>query len=100
MACLVLFLIGAPLGSIIRKGGIGTPLIFAVIFFVVFFLLNNFGEKFVKQDVLKPVAGMWLATCILVPMGIFLVYKAMSDSQLFNQEYYYRFFRKIRAFVK
>ena len=99
LACLVLFLIGAPLGSIIRKGGIGTPLIFAVVFFVIFFLLNNFGEKFVKQDVLKPMAGMWLATFILFPIGIFLVYKAMNDSQLFNQEYYYRFFRKVRAWM-
>lgn len=100
LACLVLFLIGAPLGSIIRKGGIGTPLIFAVAFFVVFFLLNNFGEKFVKQDVLQPMAGMWLATFILLPIGIFLVYKAMSDSQLFNQEYYYRFFRGVRRLLK
>jgi lipopolysaccharide export system permease protein len=99
LACLVLFLIGAPLGSIIRKGGIGTPLIFAVAFFVLFFLLNNFGEKFVKQDVLRPMAGMWLATFILFPIGIFLVYKAMNDSQLFNQEYYYRFFRKVRGLL-
>ena len=99
-ACLVLFLIGAPLGSIIRKGGIGTPLIFAVAFFVLFFLLNNYGEKFVKQDVLQPWAGMWLATFALLPIGLFLVYKAMNDSQLFNQEFYYRFFRKVRAFVK
>ena len=95
LACLVLFLIGAPLGSIIRKGGIGTPLIFAVAFFVVFFLLNNFGEKFVKQDVLEPKIGMWLATIGLLPVGIFLVFKAMRDSQLFNQEFYYRFFRKL-----
>ncbi|MEO5682260.1 MAG: LptF/LptG family permease [Chitinophagaceae bacterium] len=99
LACLVLFLIGAPLGSIIRKGGIGTPLIFAVAFFVVFFLLNNFGEKFVKQDVWQPWVGMWLATFILLPIGIFLVYKAMSDSQLFNQEFYYRFFRRVRAWA-
>jgi len=100
LACLVLFLIGAPLGSIIRKGGIGTPLIFAVAFFVVFFLLNNFGEKFVKQDVLEPKIGMWLATFILLPVGVFLVFKAMRDSQLFNQEFYYRFFRKVRKFIK
>ncbi len=100
LACLVLFLIGAPLGSIIRKGGIGTPLIFAVIFFVIFFLLNNFGEKFVKQDVLRPLAGMWLATFILLPIGIFLVYKAMNDSQLFNQEYYFRFFRRVGRMLR
>ncbi|MEO6317043.1 MAG: LptF/LptG family permease [Chitinophagaceae bacterium] len=99
-ACLVLFLIGAPLGSIIRKGGIGTPLIFAVIFFVVFFLLNNYGEKFVKQDVLQPLVGMWLATFILLPVGIFLVFKAMRDSELFNQEFYYRFFRRVKVFLR
>lgn len=99
IACLVLFLIGAPLGSIIRKGGIGTPLVFAVIFFVVFFLLNNFGEKFAKQEVMGPLAGMWMATFILVPIGIFLVVKAMRDSQLFNQEYYFRVFRRLRTFV-
>lgn len=93
----VLFLIGAPLGSIVRKGGIGTPVVFAVIFFVVFFLLNNFGKKFVKEDVLQPVTGMWMATFILVPVGIFLTYKAMRDSQLMNQEFYFRIFKKIRA---
>ena len=96
VACIVLFLIGAPLGSIIRKGGIGTPLVFAVIFFVLFFLLNNFGKKFVKEDVMMPVYGMWLATFILLPVGFFLVYKAMHDSQLFNKEFYYRTFQKFK----
>jgi len=93
IACIVLFLIGAPLGSIIRKGGIGTPLVFAVIFFVLFFLINNFGKKFVKEDVMLPIYGMWLATIILLPFGLFLVYKAMHDSQLFNKEFYYRVIR-------
>jgi lipopolysaccharide export system permease protein len=99
LACLVLFLIGAPLGSIIRKGGLGTPLVFAVVFFVIFFLLNNFGAKLVKTDVLKPVTGMWLATFILTPIGFFLTYKAMHDSQLFNQEFYYRNIKKFSAFT-
>ena len=99
IACLVLFLIGAPLGSIIRKGGLGTPLVFAVVFFVVFFLLNNFGSKLVKQDVLQPIPGMWMATFILTPVGIFLTYKAMRDSQLFNQEFYFRTYKKIAPFI-
>jgi lipopolysaccharide export system permease protein len=99
IACLVLFMIGAPLGSIIRKGGIGTPLVFAVIFFVIFFLLNNFGKKFSKEAVLPAVWGMWLATYILVPIGLFLTYKAMHDSQLFNKEFYFRAFRKIRPLM-
>jgi lipopolysaccharide export system permease protein len=96
VAVLVLFLIGAPLGSIVRKGGLGTPVIFAVVFFVIFFLLNNFGKKFVKEDVLQPAAGMWLATVVLVPIGLFLIYKALHDSQLFNKEIYFRLFRWIR----
>lgn len=100
LAVLVLFLIGAPLGSIVRKGGIGTPVVFAVIFFVIFFLLNNFGKKFVKEDVLQPVAGMWMATFILVPIGLFLTYKAMHDSQLMNREFYFRSFRKLKAAIK
>ena len=99
LAVLVLFLIGAPLGSIVRKGGIGTPVVFAVIFFVVFFLLNNFGRKFVKEDVMQPVSGMWLATTVLTPIGLFLIYKAMHDSQLFNKEFYYRFFRTVRKML-
>ena len=97
---MVLFLIGAPLGAIIRKGGLGTPLVFAVIFFVIFHLLNTFGEKFTKEGVLPPAIGMWISTFVLIPIGAFLTYKAMKDSQLFNQEAYYRFFSKIKKLVK
>lgn len=99
VACLVLFLIGAPLGSIIRKGGLGTPLVFAIIFFVVFHLFNTFGEKFVKSNATSPLVGMWLSTFILIPIGIFLTFKAMRDSQLFNQEFYYRSFKELRLFI-
>jgi lipopolysaccharide export system permease protein len=89
-ACFVMFLIGAPLGSIIRKGGIGTPLVFAVIFFAIFHLLNTSGEKLAKEDVLPVPIGTWLPSLVLIPVGIFLTIKAMRDSQLFNKEYYYR----------
>lgn len=98
-ACLVLFLIGAPLGSIIRKGGLGSPLVFAIIFFVLFYLLNTFGEKFAKEGVTSVFVGMWLSTLVLIPVGIFLIYKAMRDSQLFNQEFYFRLFRTIKAII-
>jgi lipopolysaccharide export system permease protein len=91
-ACMVLFLIGAPLGSIIRKGGLGMPLVCAVIFFVIFHLLNTFGEKFARGEVLSPFVGMWLADLCMLPIGVFLTYKAMQDSQLFNKEFYYRSF--------
>ncbi len=99
IACLVLFMIGAPLGSIIRKGGLGSPLVFSVIFFVIFHLLDTFGEKFAKQGVTTAFTGMWLSTFILIPVGIFLTSKAMSDSQLFNKEFYFRFFKKAKIFL-
>ncbi|WP_147205154.1 LptF/LptG family permease [Segetibacter aerophilus] len=98
-ACVILFLIGAPLGSIIRKGGLGTPLVFAVIFFVLFHLLNTFGEKFVRGGVMSAFTGMWLSTFVLIPISFFLTYKAMKDSQLFNQEYYYRSFKRLRIIL-
>ncbi len=100
LACVVLFLIGAPLGSIIRKGGMGMPLVIAVIFFLIFHLLNMFGEKFVREDITSAFLGMWLSTLVLLPIGIFFTYKAMRDSQLFNKEFYYRFFKSIQKLVK
>ncbi|GGH79860.1 lipopolysaccharide export system permease protein [Filimonas zeae] len=98
--CIVLFMIGAPLGSIIRKGGLGMPLVFAIIFFVVFYILNTMGEKFAKEGVTSIGVGMWLSTMVLVPIGLFLTTKAMSDSQLFNKEAYFRFFKKVRKLIK
>jgi lipopolysaccharide export system permease protein len=99
-ACLVLFMIGAPLGSIIRKGGLGTPLVFAVIFFVVFHLLNTFGEKFAKEGITTELEGMWLSTAVLVPIGIFLTVKAMHDSELFNKEFYSRVFKQVKTLIE
>lgn len=97
IACVILFLIGAPLGSIIRKGGLGTPLVIAVIFFVFFFFFNSMGEKAVKENVLTPTGGMWMASMVLLPIGIFLTYKALHDSQLFNKEFYFRLWKKFKA---
>ena len=94
LACLVLFFIGAPLGSIIRKGGIGMPLVIAIVFFLIFHLLNVFGEKFSKEAIAPPYIGMWLAVIVLIPVGFFFTYKAMHDSNLFNKEFYYRTFKK------
>jgi lipopolysaccharide export system permease protein len=96
LACLVLFLIGAPLGSIIRKGGLGNSLLFAIAFFMIFYFLSNTGEKFAKEGAWTPAMGLWFSTFILVPIGIFLTVKAMNDSQLFNKESYINFWRKIR----
>lgn len=100
LSCMVLFFIGAPLGSIIRKGGIGMPLVVAIIFFLIFHLLNMFGEKFVKENLLSPEIGMWLSIIVLTPVGIFLTYKAMHDSQLFNKEFYYRGYNKLKLLLQ
>ena len=100
IACIVLFLIGAPLGSIIRKGGLGTPLVLAIVFFVIFFLLNNFGEKFAKSGEWTVYKGMWFSSALLIPVGLFLTYKAMRDSQLFNQEFYYRLLQPIKVTLR
>ena len=100
LACVVLFMIGAPLGSIIRKGGLGTPLIFAIIFFMIFYFVSTRGEKLAKEGEMSAFNGMWLATYVLVPVGIFLTYKAMHDSNLFNKEFYGRLIRKVKQFVE
>ncbi len=100
VACLVLFLIGAPLGSIIRKGGLGTPLVIAIFLFMFFFFFNTSGEKYAKENVMTPFGGMWMATFCLLPVGIFLSYKAMNDSNIMNKEFYFRSWRKIKSFFR
>ncbi len=100
VACLVLFLIGAPLGSIIRKGGLGSPLIFSIVFFMVFYFSSTSGEKSAKTATMEPWLGMWLSTFILLPIGLFLTYKAMRDSQLFSKEFYYRFGKKMKTYFR
>jgi len=99
-ACVVMFLIGAPLGSIIRKGGLGTPLVFAVIFFVIFNIFFMVGEKMARKDVLTTFGGMWLSNIVLLPIAAFLIYKAMNDSQLFNKEFYFRAFEIVKKFIQ
>ncbi len=98
-ACLLLFLIGAPLGAIIRKGGLGLPFVIAVVFFVFFYMITNAGEKFAKEFVTSVFFGMWLASFILLPIGIYLVYKATNDSNLFNLESWTIFLRRIGNFI-
>lgn len=98
LACVVLFLIGAPLGSIIRKGGLGSPLVFSIVFFMIFYFLSNTGEKMSKEGSVNPAFGMWISTIVLVPIGLFLTNKALKDSQLFNRELYSRYWQKIRSY--
>lgn len=94
VACLVLFFIGAPLGTIIRKGGLGLPVVVAIIFFVLFHIISITGENFAKEGTMVAYRGMWMATVILIPLGIFLTYKAVVDSALFDIEQYTKFFKR------
>jgi lipopolysaccharide export system permease protein len=88
IACIVLFFIGAPLGAIIRKGGLGMPVVVSVFFFITFHILSITGEKVAKEGEMPAWAGMWMATAILMPIGIFLTAKATSDSTLFDMNAY------------
>jgi lipopolysaccharide export system permease protein len=87
-SCLLLFFIGAPLGAIIRKGGLGLPVVIAIVFFLIYHVLSTVAEKSAKEGTLDPVFGMWTAIIILTPLGIFLTYKATVDSALFDVDYY------------
>ena len=98
-ACLVFFLIGAPLGAIIRKGGLGTPAVISILFFVVYYVITISAEKMVKEDVISTFAGMWASSYILLPIGIFLTYKATTDSSILNIETYLNFFKRIKDFT-
>lgn len=95
VACLVMFMIGAPLGSIIRVGGLGYPLLFSIMLFLVFHVSNMVGEKVGEEGTISPANGMWLATYILLPIGIFLTTKAVNDSPLFTMDWYYKIAKRI-----
>lgn len=94
-ACLIFFFIGAPLGAIIRKGGLGMPVVVSVLFFIFYYIINNIGLKMARDGVWEVWQGMWLSSFTLFPLGVFLTYKAMNDSALFNPEVYGRFLRKV-----
>ncbi len=99
IACLVFFFIGAPLGAIIRKGGLGTPAVISVLFFVIYYVITLSGEKFAKELIISIPVGMLASTVILLFVGAFLTYKATTDSAIMNAETYILFFRKIGAFL-
>ncbi len=94
-ACFVLFLIGAPLGAIIRKGGVGMPLVISVLLFVAYHIISFTGEKSVRSAVMGPVQGMWLSTLVFLPVGIFLAFQATHDSNIMDTESYKLFFNKL-----
>ncbi len=94
VACLLLFLIGAPFGSIVRKGGLGMPLVASVGFFVLYYVVGMIAEKAVRESAFGP-EGMWLSTVVMLPIGIFLTLQATTDSSLFDAATWRRFFAHV-----
>ena len=93
-ACLIFFFIGAPLGAIIRKGGLGAPVVISVVMFIIYYIIDNTGYKMAREALWPAWAGMWLSSFVLLPIGVFLTYKAATDSPLFNPEAWERAFKK------
>ncbi|MBR4505937.1 MAG: LptF/LptG family permease [Bacteroidales bacterium] len=94
VACLLLFLIGAPFGSIVRKGGLGMPLVASVGFFVLYYVVGMIAEKAVRESALGP-EGMWVSSLVMLPIGLFLTLQATTDSSLFDIATWRRFFSRV-----
>lgn len=95
LACLIFFFIGAPLGGIIRKGGLGMPVVVSVLIFIIYYIINNTGYKMARDGKWIVWMGMWTSTAILAPLGAFLTYKSNNDSVVLNADAYINWFKKI-----
>ena len=95
-ACLVFFFIGAPLGAITRKGGLGMPVVISVVMFIVYYIIDNTGYKMAREALWPCWAGMWLSSFVLLPIGVFLTYKAATDSALFNPDAWVKLLGKLK----
>lgn len=96
LACLIFFFIGAPLGAIIKKGGLGMPLVISVFLFIVYYIFDNMGYKMARDGKMEVVAGIWLSTCVMLPLGAFFTYKAVGDTTMFDFDMYRRLLRNLR----
>ncbi len=93
--CLIFFFIGAPLGSIVRKGGLGTPIVISVILFIIYYIVETLGYKMTRDGVWVHWFGMWFSSIVLLPIGVFLTYKAVNDSVIMNADTYVNFFKRL-----
>lgn len=94
-ACLIFFFIGAPLGAITRKGGLGAPVVISVVMFIVYYIIDNTGYKMAREALWPCWSGMWLSSMVLLPIGVFLTYTAATDSPLFNPEAWMKHLKKV-----
>lgn len=99
-ACVVFFFIGAPLGAIVRKGGMGLPAVIAILFFLLFHIISHSTEQMVKAGTLPAWPGMWISTLVLLPIGIFITWKAATDSPLFDRDAYDRMWNRLRSLLQ
>lgn len=95
IACLIFFFIGAPLGSIIRKGGLGMPVVVSVLFFVVYYVISTIGERMAVFGGMNMFLGVWISSIVLMPVGIFLTFKATTDAALFDADSWKKYFQKL-----
>lgn len=95
VACLLFFFVGAPLGAIVRKGGVGTPMVLAVLIFIIYYVIDTFGLKMINSGQIPVWMGMWLSSAAILPLGAFLTYKASRDSATLNADAYIVFFRRL-----
>jgi len=99
-ACFIFFFIGAPLGGIIRKGGLGMPVVISVLLFIIYYIISMIGERSAREAVIGVWFGTWLSSLILLPLGVLLTYKSVTDSEILNGEAYMNFIKKIGDFFK
>jgi lipopolysaccharide export system permease protein len=94
-SCLVFFLVGSSLGSIIKKGGFGMPVLISISFFIFYYVLMQLGDKYAKEGLIPVIVGVWMPNFILLIIGLVLIRKASNDARLFENDTYYTFFNKV-----
>lgn len=99
-ACLIFFFIGAPLGAIIRKGGLGFPIVVSVLLFVIYYIIDTTGYKMAREGFWLVYQGMWLSSAVLFPLGLFLTWKAVTDASLFRTESYIKLYDNVMKYLK
>ncbi|MEP5613116.1 MAG: LptF/LptG family permease [Cyclobacteriaceae bacterium] len=96
LACILMFMIGAPLGAIIKKGGLGMPTIIAILFFIIYYVFTSIGEKSAKEDAMNPYLAVWMSDLVLLPFGLFFLRQARIDARLFDPDFYHIWMEKLR----
>lgn len=99
VACIIMFLIGAPLGAIIKRGGLGIPVLVSILFFIIYYVLTMTGEKYAKQNIIEPVYAIWSANMVLLPIGLLFLRQARNDARIFEADFYKVLFDKIRRWI-